>query len=73
MCAHIRGLVGWHGAPRAGANVSLWIDYWEQSEWKREQRTAVTDADGIAEMLQDFEVRGDRFLIEHVVLNEFLK
>jgi uncharacterized protein YfaS (alpha-2-macroglobulin family) len=38
------------GAPRAAANVSLWIDYREQSEWKREQRTAVTDADGVAEI-----------------------
>ena len=44
------------GAPRAGANVSLWTEYWEDGETKREQRTATTDADGVAEI----PLRGNR-------------
>ncbi len=38
------------GAPRAGARVTLWTEYWEDGATKREQRTGITDADGVAEI-----------------------
>ncbi|HEV8659094.1 MAG TPA: alpha-2-macroglobulin family protein [Thermoanaerobaculia bacterium] len=44
------------GAPRAGANVSLWTEYWEDGATKREQRTGTTDGDGVAEI----PLRGNR-------------
>lgn len=44
------------GAPRAGAIVSVWTEYWEDGATKREQRTGITDADGVAEI----SLRGNR-------------
>jgi uncharacterized protein YfaS (alpha-2-macroglobulin family)/tetratricopeptide (TPR) repeat protein len=44
------------GAPRPGANVSLWTEYWQDGAAKRDQLTGTTDADGVAEIA----LRGNR-------------
>jgi uncharacterized protein YfaS (alpha-2-macroglobulin family) len=38
------------GAPRAGAKVSLWSEFWENGATRREQLTGSTGADGVAEI-----------------------